>query len=81
MNGNTSFAHRLNGNGTHDSICTSCFVTVANLRDESELAPHERNHICDPVLFYQARENPLARHELQSWLSEISSSRATANRD
>ena len=75
-----AFAHRLNGNGTYDSICKNCFMTVANLRNEAELGPHERNHLCDPVLIYQAHENPLVRRELTSWPSEISSSRATAHR-
>jgi hypothetical protein len=44
-----SFPHRHNANGTYDSICTRCFVTVATVRNEAELAGRESAHICDPV--------------------------------
>lgn len=47
------FPHRHNANGTHDSICLRCFVTVATVRDESELAVHESAHACDPVVVYR----------------------------
>jgi hypothetical protein len=39
--------HRTNNDGSFDSICTSCFATIANTRTESELAAHETNHVCD----------------------------------
>jgi len=73
MNGITSFAHRVNANGTHDSICRGCFATVASVRDEAELAGHESDHICDPLRLYQVREDPLFHGTLSSWLREISS--------
>lgn len=42
------FRRRLRANGTHDSICLSCFRTVANEEgDEDGLEDAERNHICD----------------------------------
>jgi hypothetical protein len=42
-----SFPHRLNQNGTFDSICPKCFVTVANAIHEADLARFERCHVCD----------------------------------
>ena len=43
------FPHRHNANGTHDSICTECFATVATASDESRLAEHESAHVCNAV--------------------------------
>jgi hypothetical protein len=44
----SQFVHRKNEDGTFDSICRSCFVTVATARFESELEGEEHDHICDP---------------------------------
>jgi hypothetical protein len=48
------FPHRLNLNGSYDSICRLCFATVASARDEMELPPHESRHVCNPMWAYQA---------------------------
>jgi hypothetical protein len=40
------FPHRLNGDGSYDSICTTCFRTVATAHSEEELAAEERMHEC-----------------------------------
>jgi hypothetical protein len=42
-----SFPHRMNRDGTFDSICPRCFVTVANAIHETDLARFERCHVCD----------------------------------
>jgi hypothetical protein len=42
-----SFPHRMNPDGTFDSICAKCFVTVANAIHETDLAHFERCHVCD----------------------------------
>jgi hypothetical protein len=42
------FPHRLNKDGTYDSICPFCFVTIACERREENLARFERDHVCDP---------------------------------
>lgn len=44
------FAHRSNLDGTMDSICWQCIVTVATVYDEGEFLRYEQHHICDPVL-------------------------------
>lgn len=42
------FVHRSNRNGTTDSICRECFVTVATSIWEADLDRSERAHVCDP---------------------------------
>lgn len=48
------FVHRPNNDGSYDSICTSCFATVASVRDEAELTQLEHGHICNPFWVYAA---------------------------
>lgn len=45
-----SFAHRHNRNGTIDSICKNCFLTVASSNWEFALEPKELAHSCDPAI-------------------------------
>jgi hypothetical protein len=42
------FSHRHNPDGSIDSICRSCFVTVATATAEGALAAYERAHVCNP---------------------------------
>lgn len=49
-NNELKFAHRHNLDGTFDSICTRCFQTVGNARDEAKLERAEERHVCDPHL-------------------------------
>lgn len=44
------FAHRPNLDETFDSICRTCFATVASHVQERNLAQLERRHVCDPAL-------------------------------
>ena len=41
------FAHRLNRDASFDSICTTCFKTVASEDSEGKLIAHEERHSCD----------------------------------
>jgi hypothetical protein len=41
------FVHRKNLDGTFDSICPQCFVTIATCRNETEMLLVERMHVCD----------------------------------
>jgi hypothetical protein len=43
------FAHRLNEDGSIDTICRECFITVATAAAESVLVREERKHICEPA--------------------------------
>ena len=47
---NCKFVHRVNRDGTYDSICRECFVTVATELREADLEPLENQHLCDPWL-------------------------------
>jgi hypothetical protein len=49
-----SFPHRHNADGSHDSICTACFATVAKVRNEDDLTNFESAHLCEPVGLYEA---------------------------
>jgi hypothetical protein len=42
-----SFMHRSNEDGTVDSICKTCFATVATERSEAALERYESKHVCD----------------------------------
>lgn len=44
------FAHRANRDGTTDSICKYCFVTICTSTWETDLAEGERKHVCDPAV-------------------------------
>jgi hypothetical protein len=46
MSAEAKFPHRHNADGTWDSICKRCFNTVAHCETESELALHEKEHVC-----------------------------------
>ena len=41
------FAQRPNHDGTFDSICRACYITVATSFWEAELEKSEREHVCD----------------------------------
>ena len=43
----TLYPHRQNDDGSYDSICPTCFATIARSKLEAELAGHENAHLCD----------------------------------
>jgi hypothetical protein len=51
-----NFPHRFNADGSYDSICTLCHLTVATAKTEAHLLQHERSHKCDPVRLYQVSQ-------------------------
>jgi hypothetical protein len=48
MNRGHITVHRINPNGTFDSICTLCFQTIATRERELDLVEDEKDHICVP---------------------------------
>lgn len=44
------FIHRINEDGSIDSICRDCFVTIATGRTRSDLEAQERQHTCEPMI-------------------------------
>jgi hypothetical protein len=53
------FPHRFNVNGSFDSICTLCHMTVATAKIEAELSQHERVHVCNAIRMFQVAEDSL----------------------
>lgn len=43
------YVHRNNADGTMDSFCRKCMITVASSQWEVELDRAEKKHLCDPV--------------------------------
>ena len=56
---NSRFPHRFNQDGSYDSICPMCLVTVVTVRNEAELDRHEQAHDCDPIRLYQFDKNQI----------------------
>ncbi len=53
------FAHRTNPDASVDSICLTCFQTIASEDSEDKLIAHEESHSCDPYwVFSRARFDP-----------------------
>jgi phage tail protein X len=54
------FPHRLNRDGSFDSICKRCFQTIASGMSETALAAAEQGHTCDgpPLLHSLATVRP-----------------------
>jgi hypothetical protein len=48
MAGSTHYPHRLNSDGSFDSICPMCYATVGRSVAEAGLAEHDMAHVCDP---------------------------------
>ena len=46
MTHETSFMRRRNPDSTIDSICESCYQTIAKGRDEQSLTEAEQSHAC-----------------------------------
>lgn len=56
------FTHRLNKDGTMDSICRQCFATVATEKTENELEPLELDHQCAPWNLERYRHRAVTEH-------------------
>jgi hypothetical protein len=51
VDGPTLYPHRLNNDGTFDSICPKCFLTIAKSPAEIGLTEGETAHICGTSVF------------------------------
>jgi hypothetical protein len=50
----TFFPHRRNRDGSFDSICLKCLLTIASSRTEADLAKHDKHHVCNPSALSRA---------------------------
>ena len=41
------FPHRRNRDGSFESICPGCFMTIAHAQNETELKSVETRHVCE----------------------------------
>ncbi len=39
--------HRLNKDGSYDSICLTCFATVGSSKPDGQRSQHDKVHVCD----------------------------------
>jgi hypothetical protein len=52
------YPHRHNKDGSYDSICMTCFLTVSHAETETELLEQDTAHVCDvSLLSSRARYN------------------------
>jgi hypothetical protein len=51
-----TFPHRHNEDGSFDSICTTCFATVATEENEAKLRLYELAHICNSLQVARIRQ-------------------------
>ena len=49
------FAHRENKDGTFESICRQCFITVAVAGSAADLKRPEADHLCDSWMLRRFR--------------------------
>jgi hypothetical protein len=56
------FPHRRNKDGSYDSICPKCLVTITNARTERELLASEQKHVCERDLM-DLSENSYLNHQ------------------
>jgi len=48
-----NYPHRRNYDGSYDSICLTCYATIATGKSEAELWEHDKRHICKPSTLSQ----------------------------
>jgi len=51
-----AFQHRHNRDRSYDSICCTCYLTVATATQESSLTDYEHLHACDPIQLFEVTE-------------------------
>jgi hypothetical protein len=51
-----SFARRQNHDSSIDSICTTCYQTIASANSADELTAREESHLCDPNMESDRRQ-------------------------
>jgi hypothetical protein len=69
------YPHRKASNGLYDSICPTCFATVARSKPKAEMAELENAHVCDSALLAErglfARPSPLTSNPVPSRTSQM----------
>ena len=62
MNTSGKFAHRENYDSSFDSICLSCYLTIATAENEAMLSDMERSHSCNDSIVTHAHADDALAH-------------------
>lgn len=55
-----SYPHRRKADGMYESVCLTCFATIATAKHESDLTEADRKHVCgDSPLSQRASVKPV----------------------
>lgn len=67
------YAHRYNRDGTTDSICKECFITVATAIWEADLERAEQKHLCESRLqgHFKKIPQPQPRASVLPWRAAL----------
>jgi hypothetical protein len=62
------FPHRINRDGTIDSICSRCYVTIGTSTTEADLERIEMTHVCEPgrLLSYEEQRERAVKRSTRS---------------
>jgi hypothetical protein len=60
------YPHRRNKDGSYESICLSCFLTVSRAKTEAELTEQDVAHVCTATKL-STRGKPNEQLNSQSW--------------
>lgn len=63
----SKYPHRLNRDGSFDSICPRCFTTIHSSIREEELHQYEEVHTCESLRISE-RRGPPRQYEFQASL-------------
>ena len=61
-----AYAHRQNRDGSIDSICKTCFATIAQAKNELALTQHEWAHSCPEWIRSRVNLYLVPRYELKA---------------
>jgi hypothetical protein len=73
MNSDADYAHRLNDDGSFDSICLHCFHTVTTSPTEPELVFGEAQHSCPPTAVWRRKSFEKSLRQPISSMAETAS--------
>jgi hypothetical protein len=65
------FAHRINEDGTFDSICCGCFMTIANEATLVELKKAENEHDCEMLMRQRLSHSTQRIQAVPAWTPRL----------
>jgi len=71
MNVPRIYPHRLNRDGSYDSICLTCLMTASHAATEAELSEQDTAHVCWTSLLLQPGYSHLAQPMQPSFVPSV----------